>query len=574
MDNALEKYFNPENIKLAYHRVQCWPDKITKDQSGVRAFKSNLEINCKNLSKKIIEGNYKPQRGFKFYVPKPSKTLRTKTILFIEDAIVYQAIANVLSKNNYDKLDQYSQFVFGSVLNEEVKKGNAILKDEKPNFFFFKVWQGLHKKYSDSIIQAIEVDKVKFKFETDITGFFDSIPHYNLLSILSTQFGVEDEILDLLGDCLNIWSGTKDGPTPGVGIPQGPPPSFLLANFLLHQLDQKIIEHGYIYLRYMDDINIYSYEENELLDALLIIDKYTKTNALSINSKKTSIREIKEGEEDATVKELKRIRLFNSYDDTEGHEVELTFETKVKKKTNKNIEKDLAKLSHQDNSNEQGDLTTLSDPKEIIQYWKKQIKDVEKELPTLFINKAGEQLELLDTVDDIDAIRLSAAYGIALRELRSLEHEIAANTGLLKYWLFFYEKYFWRADKLGYTIMNYRYSKEVKEKMTAMLDGIFSNYEWGVYHILQNISLTQNFDEKELRQVYFKKLKGEDSDIVKISLYRLLYKHCKTQQLRATLQNQLNKEKSQYLKMVVADFNKFHNTENINIDEFLNSIGL
>lgn len=574
MDNALEKYFNPENIKLAYHRVQCWPDKITKDQSGVRAFKSNLEINCKNLSKKIIEGNYKPQRGFKFYVPKPSKTLRTKTILFIEDAIVYQAIANVLSKNNYDKLDQYSQFVFGSVLNEEVKKGNAILKDEKPNFFFFKVWQGLHKKYSDSIIQAIEVDKVKFKFETDITGFFDSIPHYNLLSILSTQFGVEDEILDLLGDCLNIWSGTKDGPTPGVGIPQGPPPSFLLANFLLHQLDQKIIEHGYIYLRYMDDINIYSYEENELLDALLIIDKYTKTNALSINSKKTSIREIKEGEEDATVRELKRIRLFNSYDDTEGHEVELTFETKVKKKTNKNIEKDLAKLSHQDNSNEQGDLTTLSDPKEIIQYWKKQIKDVEKELPTLFINKTGEPLELLDTVDDIDAIRLSAAYGIALRELRSLEHEIAANTGLLKYWLFFYEKYFWRADKLGYTIMNYRYSKEVKEKMTAMLDGIFSNYEWGVYHILQNISLTQNFDEKELRQVYFKKLKGEDSDIVKISLYRLLYKHCKTQQLRATLQNQLNKEKSQYLKIVVADFNKFHNTENINIDEFLNSIGL
>ena len=574
MDNALEKYFNPENIKLAYHRVQCWPDKITKDQSGVRAFKSNLEINCKNLSKKIIEGNYKPQRGFKFYVPKPSKTLRTKTILFIEDAIVYQAIANVLSKNNYDKLDQYSQFVFGSVLNEEVKKGNAILKDEKPNFFFFKVWQGLHKKYSDSIIQAIEVDKVKFKFETDITGFFDSIPHYNLLSILSTQFGVEDEILDLLGDCLNIWSGTKDGPTPGVGIPQGPPPSFLLANFLLHQLDQKIIEHGYIYLRYMDDINIYSYEENELLDALLIIDKYTKTNALSINSKKTSIREIKEGEEDATVKELKRTRLFNSYDDTEGHEVELNFETKVKKKTNKNIEKDLAKLSHQDNSNEQGDLTTLSDPKEIIQYWKKQIKDVEKELPTLFINKTGEPLELLDTVDDIDAIRLSAAYGIALRELRSLEHEIAANTGLLKYWLFFYEKYFWRADKLGYTIMNYRYSKEVKEKMTAMLDGIFSNYEWGVYHILQNISLTQNFDEKELRQVYFKKLKGEDSDIVKISLYRLLYKHCKTQQLRATLQNQLNKEKSQYLKMVVADFNKFHNTENINIDEFLNSIGL
>ncbi|MCL8009327.1 reverse transcriptase domain-containing protein [Gelidibacter japonicus] len=251
MSEVFKKYFNHDALLLAFHRVQCWPDKMVKDQVGIRAFKQDLATNCKDLSKKIINGNYKPQRGFKFYVPKASKTLRTKTTLFIEDAIIYQAIADLLAKQNFDKLDQYSSFVFGSVLNSDVKKGVALLNDENPNYFFFKFWQGLYKKYSDSIIQAIEVDKVKFKFETDITGFFDSIPHYNLLSILSDQFGVEDEILDLLGDCLNLWSGTKEGPTPGVGIPQGSPPSFLLANFLLHKLDQEIIEHGYRYYRYI-----------------------------------------------------------------------------------------------------------------------------------------------------------------------------------------------------------------------------------------------------------------------------------------------------------------------------------
>ena len=574
MSKVLKKYFNPEAIELAYHRVQCWPDKMVKDQVGIRAFKDNLEKNCQNLSDKIINGKYRAERGFKFYVPKSSKTLRTKTTLNIEDAIFYQAIADNLAKNNYDKLDQNSSFVFGSILNKDVKKGVSILKEENPNFFFFRFWQGLHKKYSDAIIQAIEVDKVKFKFETDITGFFDSIPHYNLLSILCSQFGVEDEILDLLGNCLNVWSGTKEGPTPGVGIPQGPPPSFLLANFLLHQLDQKIIESGYIFLRYMDDINIYSYEENELLDALLLIDKYTKTNALSINSKKTSIQEIIEGEEDATVKELKRIRVFNSYDDSEGQELVLTIESKVKSNPSKKIEKDLAKLSHQDNANEEGSLNTISDPKEIVKYWKKQISDVEKELPKLFTNKPNEPLTPLEKVDNIDAIRLSTAYGIALRELRYLEHEITPNTDLLKYWLFFYEKYFWRADKLGYTLMNYRYSDEVKEKMTNMLNGVFSKYEWVRYHVIQNISLTQNFNEKELRQVYFKMLKKENSNLVKISLYRLLHKHAKSQQLRSTLQNQLNKENSLYLKVVIAEFNKFHNKENINLDEFLNSIGI
>jgi hypothetical protein len=111
--------------------------------------------------------------------------------------------------------------------------------------------------------------------------------------------------------------------------------------------------------------------------------------------------------------------------------------------------------------------------------------------------------------------------------------------------------------------MNYKYSKEVKSKLIELLDGVYSKYEWGKYLILQNLSLTQNFDEKELRQVYFQMLKTETSDLVKISIYRLLYKHCKTQQFRATLQNQLNKEQNQYLKIVIAEFNKFHNQENM-----------
>ncbi len=574
MSDILNKYFSPEAIKLAFHRVQCWPDRMIKDQVGIRAFKTKLEDNCSNLSNQIISGNYKAQRGFKFYVPKPSKTLRTKGVMFIEDAIVYQAIANVIAMKSFQTLDQYSQFVFGSVLNEEVQKGLEILKEDKPNFFFFKFWQGLHKKYSDSIIQAIEIDKVKFKFETDITGFFDSIPHYNLLIKLSDEFGVEDEILDLLGDCLNIWSGTIVGPTPGVGIPQGPPPSFLLANLLLHRLDQELVEQGFRYYRYMDDISIYSYEEDELLDALLIIDKYTKANALSINAKKTSIQAIKDGTEDKKVKELKRIRLFSSYEDTEG--TEITFEVESSKNgfDSTDIVRDLTKLSQQDSTFESENIITISDAKEIMKYWKNQIKEVEKELPTLFENPKSENLILKETTDDIDAIRLSSSYGVALRELRYIETEIEPNPALLKYWLFFYENFFWRADKLGYTLLNYRYSKELKNKLIDMLERKFSKYEWGKYLIIQNLSITQNFDEKELRQIYFQMLKTESSDLVKISLYRLLYKHCKTKQFSATIQNQLNKEHNQYLKIVIAEFNKFHNQENINLDEFINSIGI
>ena len=125
MVHVLEKYFNPEAIKLAFFRVQCWPDKMVKDQVGIRAFRTDVDKNCSELSKVILDGKYRAQRGFKFYVPKASKTMRTKGVMYVEDAIVYQAIANVIATASFEKLDRYNAFVFGSVLNDETKKGQV-----------------------------------------------------------------------------------------------------------------------------------------------------------------------------------------------------------------------------------------------------------------------------------------------------------------------------------------------------------------------------------------------------------------------------------------------------------------
>ena len=232
MNSTIEKYFNEENLKLAYNRVVCWPERLVKDRFGINAFGANLEENCKNLADKLRDGAYVPQKGFKYYEPKSSGTQRTKTLLFIEDALVYQAIANVIANNVYPQLSDTEDFVYGSVLMPDVAKGVDIFKEQNQNFFFFKFWKSLYNKFKNSVIKAIEEDQATYKFETDITGFFDAIPHYNLLLTLSTEFGVEDEILDLLSECFNAWSGTKESSTPGVGIPQGPVPSSFFANLL------------------------------------------------------------------------------------------------------------------------------------------------------------------------------------------------------------------------------------------------------------------------------------------------------------------------------------------------------
>jgi hypothetical protein len=588
MSQAFNKYFNPLAIKLAFHRVQCWTDKTIKDQVGLRAFGANLELNSTKLSEKIINGNYKPQRGFKFYVPKASFTNRTKTLLFAEDAIVYQAIANTIAIECYDTLKEQESFVFGSVLSPEVKKGVSIFEEEDPNYYFFKFWKNLFNSFKESIIHSIEVDKAQYKFETDITGFFDCIPHYNLLAKLSERFKVEDEILDLLSTCLNVWSGTKDSLTPGVGLPQGPLPSFLLANLILHDLDDLIISEGFKYYRYMDDIKIYGYEERELVKALVVIDKYLKGNGLSINSKKTSIERIKEGVEDATIKELKKVESFSFYD-TNDDDIQYTnIEALLSKLTA--IESERTEKSESENeinktsklSDQEQDLdfldtsnvNILTDEKEIIQYWETLITEVETNLPKLFKEECNDKLELKEDVDDIDFIKLSAQYGISVRKLCDLKSEFKPNDILLKYWLFAYKKFFWRANNFGLTIGLYRNNDVVKNELRSLIDSDFVLYEWARYFALQTLSLSQKFNDKDLRQDFFRMLQEEESDLVKISLYRLLFGHSNNEQFNATLKKQLQKESNQYLKILIADFNKNHTVKDIDIVEFLNSIGL
>jgi hypothetical protein len=588
MSDILYSYFNFDAVKLAFFRVQCWTDKTVKDQVGLKAFGTNLDINAKRLSEKIVCGNYAPQKGFKFYVPKPSRTLRTKTLLNVEDAIVYQAISNKVAEIHQHKLAELDDFVFGSVLAQDVTKGTELLYESSPNYFFFKFWKGLYRKFKDSVLHSIEIDKVKYKFETDITGFFDSIPHYNLLMVLSEQFNVEDEILDLLSDCFNVWSGTRDSLTPGVGIPQGALPSFFFANLILHKLDDQIIGQGFKYYRYMDDIHIYGYEEQELVEALLIIDKYTKGNGLSINSKKTSIQEIEEGKEEYTIKkEIRKLSFFSLYSVNNeeairealfGEEQQET-ENQRNKSKSKIIDKTVSEFSEQDQGTEAvnfwKNVITLDEENEIEAFWLEQFYEVEKRIPELFIiSEINDELQLKDEIEDIDLINLSVQYTTSKRALKELGIDKQLKLELIKYWLFAYQKFFWRANNLGITLGAYGINQEIKNALINMYEVDFTHYEWVRYFIIMTLSFNQEFSDKELRQIFFRWLKEQDSDLVKISLYRLLFKHSKSNQFSSSLKKELQKESSLHLKLIIADFNRCNQHQEIDMLEFINTIGL
>lgn len=562
----LHKYFNNENLKLSWERVIRWQERTIKDQFGIKSFRINLDENLNNLSKLLISGKYIPIKPEKFFVPKSTKMQRTKTILCIEDAIVYQAIANVIAVSAYDKVSKNNHFVFGSVLHPETKLGTKLLNSlNESNFFFFQFWKGLYQKYKDSVVKAITEDKVTHKFITDITGFFDSIPHYNLLETLSTEFKVEDEILEILSECFNTWSGTKHNATPGVGIPQGPIPSYFFANLLLYPLDEKIVGEAYKYYRYMDDIHIYGYSEVDLLKVLVDIDSYLKGNALSLNAKKTSIETVVNDESDPTIKGFAMID-FNYLEEDDNGNNKYNFDV----------------LAEQDNINPSLEplqkIKILANKNEIIAFWENEIQEVEDELPKYFLkNKKGVTIlkdKERDKIDfrDTDFIRLSAKYGVAFRELGELK-KVSPSNELLDYWIIVFKTFFWRADKIHLTLIQYRNNKKLKHSLLTKLLPQFDSYEWVRYYIYLILGTSQSFTYKELLPV-FKILKSEKSDFAKLSLYKLLIFHTNDKQLGSSIIKELGNESNFYLQKSMLDYIRMKEEQQFTFEELMESFGL
>jgi len=558
LNNAsFEKYFSEKNLKLAWERVLRWTDKTAKDHFGIKSFRLDFEKNIQLLNDKLLKGKFEPSRPVKFYVPKSSYMQRTKSMLLIEDAIVYQAIANIIASVAYDKLQQNDYFVFGSVLSLEVKLGPDILNQiddsDEVNLFFFKNYLGLYKKFADSVNKSIIEDKVTYKFETDITGFFDSISHYNLFELLSEEFKVEIEILDLLEKCLNMWAGTREKFTPGIGIPQGAQPSFFFANILLHNLDNILISDALKYYRYMDDIRIYGFSEAEMIKALIKIDSYLKGFGLALNAKKTSKQMVTNDETDDSI-----IRFFQYDSGSESISGHLN---------------DFSQLAEQDSQENTDDIIVLTQENDIIDFWKSEKEFVERELPKLFIVD-NDQIEIVRDrkIEDREILNLGYKYRSALKKLNSFNQKVQPSEELLKYWLILLKKYFWRADQICWVLYNYRQNSELKRELNNLIND-FIPYEWFRHQIYLCLNITQQFSAKELQDLFYK-LKNEKSYYSRWALYKLLIIHSNNDQFFTSVMREIQGEENFYMKKELLYYSNKVKDKSSNTDQIMEFLGL
>ncbi|MCS3798508.1 reverse transcriptase domain-containing protein [Niastella sp. OAS944] len=544
-NEGLSEYFDEQSLRLAWERMKCSNGRDVRDFFGIEVFSISLKSNLKALSEKIAAGNYQPQRPFKYYEPKASRTHRTKTVLFIEDAIVYQAIANRIAFNNFENLNRFNDYVFGSVLHPQVAGGNMLLDMADGDYYFFDYYVPLYNRFVNSVNKELENPNIRFKLETDITGFFDSIPHSKLLIALSRNFQVPDVILELLKHALNVWSGTRDSVTFGVGIPQGPAASFFFANVLLAGLDEKITTAGYAYYRYMDDIRIYEEKEDSLQDALILIDNYLKSNSLSLNTKKTSIEEIK-------VDRNFKKSLASPYDDDEG--ANLSREEGLRRGN------DLHAIQNDFAAHDVNDVVGTEDLKrltveELIEFCHSEIEIVAIELPKRMdeIGMMSEHLAMALTDHEIqrEIIDLAFRWRNAANILKSIGRKPILHKSLIPYWIEGITHMFWKANHFCWNLNQYGPDEHIKHNLLKLFQK-FKQLEWVRYQILSNMALVQRFNLSELRH-FFRELLEEQSELTRLGYYQLLLSHLEVgQQLLTAVNTKVSQEKSLYLRQYLA----------------------
>ena len=89
--------------------------------------------------------------------------------------------------------------------------------------------------------------------DADLKGYFDSIPHEQLMERVEASIS-DGRLLDLIRGWLkqDILRGLERW-TPTGGTPQGAVISPLLANLYLHPWDERLMARGYRRVRYCDD---------------------------------------------------------------------------------------------------------------------------------------------------------------------------------------------------------------------------------------------------------------------------------------------------------------------------------
>lgn len=225
----LEDVLERNNMLEAMYRVIRNKGSYGIDGMKTDELREHVKKTWATVKTKLLEGKYNPSPVRRVEVPKPDGGVRLLGIPTVQDRMIQQAIAQVLSKL-YEPT--FSESSFGFRPNRGAK--NAI-------------------KQSETYINQ----GYKWVIDMDLEKFFDKVNHNILMGKLEKKIK-DKRLLKLIRKYLEsgvLINGIKVSSEEGT--PQGGPLSPLLANIMLDDVDKELEKRGHKFCRYADDCNIY-----------------------------------------------------------------------------------------------------------------------------------------------------------------------------------------------------------------------------------------------------------------------------------------------------------------------------
>jgi group II intron reverse transcriptase/maturase len=231
----------------------------------IESLKEHLVAHRDTLLNSILDGNYCPNPVRRVEIPKETNKKRMLGIPTVVDRVVQQAIQQTLSP--IDEC-QFSDHSYG-----------------------FRPKRNAHQALQQC--KANITAGFKYAVDMDLEKFFDKVNHSKLIEILSRTIK-DGRVISLIHKYLNagVVVGGKFEPTK-LGVPQGGSLSPLLSNIMLNELDKELSRRGHRFVRYADDLVIFTKSKRSANRVLTSIVRFIEGKLqLKVNKGKTKVANV------------------------------------------------------------------------------------------------------------------------------------------------------------------------------------------------------------------------------------------------------------------------------------------
>lgn len=333
------KLLSTNTLKIGWHLY-----RRDQKQNFIETFyptavaSAELDATIEEIRKRLINNDYKPRNLLRVEIPKKGLGVRPGATMWVEDAIVMNAIMyllvfqlnSTLSPNVYSfrlredvikrKKYENGKDLFNSHTIAELPflKKSTIYK----KFLQYDEWYTTWIEFDQRAKDNITTKRYQYMATSDISAYFENIQLPILKNQIMQVITDEAKLINLLFDILMNWTErTSDGEILYRGLPQGSSVFSFFGNFYLKPIDDYFLNHEakneFEYFRYMDDVKFFTNNLNLAKKLLLELNRELRKLHLNTQSAKTQIfneannHEISHELIDSRIEKLKEIEIGN-----------------------------------------------------------------------------------------------------------------------------------------------------------------------------------------------------------------------------------------------------------------------